>query len=156
MATIAVCDSEKESRVSSQELPSVLVTELVWPVFCVKSALSSSAVGSGVQSSQLGKCSLWGQAHSTESALRGWGGGQKCFQTLSPPVLPEESFPFGLSIHTTVRYILFSPDLPICPWGYCLFRWFGTHLGFSVISSWVTSELENVFPKGKCQLVCLW
>lgn len=69
-------------------------------------------------------------------------------QRALPSGATEGSVPLDCLLTRRHTHIFFSIDLPICPWGCFLFRWFGAHLGFSVISSWVTNEVEGFSQRG--------
>lgn len=121
-----------------------------------KSALSSSMVGADVESAQLGKPSRRGQGTQHRFWPRGRVDSRAEMPAACSPFLDPQENPFHWDYLLT-RWcicILFSLELPICPWGGFQCCRFGTQASFSVISSLATVKWRT-FPKGRSQLVFL-
>lgn len=109
---------EEETSVNSQELSSVLVTGLLRSVLV--SEVSPQLMHGGVQCVVITAGEAFPVqrvAHNADSGPEaGWMEVQTCLSALSSCAL-RRTLSLGLSIDTVVYHILFSLDLPICPWG---------------------------------------
>lgn len=118
MAAPLVRGLEEETSVNSQELSSVLVTGLLWSVLV--SEVSPQLMHGGVQCVVITAGEAFPVQHGAHSAdsgaEAGWMWKGRHASALSPAVL-RRTLSLGLSVDTVVYRILFSLDLPICPWG---------------------------------------